>query len=59
MGDGLGLAALIGLVVLGVALAWGLYQNSRRDRSKDAARDAATRELYDNPNSKTDPAQRP
>ena len=48
MGDGLGMAALIGMIVLGVALAWGMFQNSRRDRSKDGVRDDATRAMYNN-----------
>jgi hypothetical protein len=43
----LGTIALIGAVILGLALAWGLYQNSRRDRRQDARTDAVTRDLYE------------
>lgn len=43
----LGSVALIGVIVLAIAIAWGMYQNSRRDRRRDPETDAATRELYD------------
>jgi hypothetical protein len=43
----LGTVALIGMILLGAALAWGLYQNSHRDKRRDAETEAATRELYD------------
>ena len=35
------------LILLGLALAWGLYQNSHRNRRRDVQTDVATRELYD------------
>ena len=43
----LGSVALIGVIVLAIAIAWGMYQNSRRDRRRDSQTDAATRDLYD------------
>lgn len=39
----------IGVALLGAALVYALIQNSRRDRSRDGEAEAATRELYDNP----------
>jgi HAMP domain-containing protein len=39
---------LIGAVLLGLGLAWGLFANSRRNRRNDPLTDAATRANYDN-----------
>lgn len=41
---------VIGVALLGAALAWGAAYNARRDRRKDALTEAATREQYDHPN---------
>jgi len=43
----LGTVAIIGVILLAIAIAWGMYQNSRRDRRKDPCTDEVTRELYD------------
>lgn len=37
---------LIGIAVLGGAIAYGMSRNARRDRGKDAVTETATRELY-------------
>ncbi|MBW8811990.1 MAG: hypothetical protein JF588_01075 [Caulobacterales bacterium] len=39
----------LGLVVLALALAWGLLQNRRRNRANDRITEEATREQYSNP----------
>ncbi|MFC3079167.1 hypothetical protein ACFODL_13805 [Phenylobacterium terrae] len=44
------LVTVIGVALLGAAIAWGMAYNSRRDRRKDALTEAATREEYDHPN---------
>jgi hypothetical protein len=36
-----------GFIVLAAAIAFGLMRNAKRDRSKDAVTEAATRDLYD------------
>ncbi len=45
----LGTVAAIGVILLGLALAWGLYQNHRRNRRMDPVTDQATKALYDRP----------
>lgn len=45
----LGVAAIAGAILLGLALAYGMLQNSRRDRRNDKLTEAATRDLYDHP----------
>jgi hypothetical protein len=54
----LGSIALIGVILLGLALAWGMYQNSRRDRRQDRRTDAATRDLYDRGGDDTEASRR-
>jgi hypothetical protein len=39
----------LGLVVLALALAWGLLQNRRRNRANDRITEEATREQYSDP----------
>jgi len=39
----------LGVLLLGVALALGLWRNHRRDKSVDPVTEAATREEYDHP----------
>jgi hypothetical protein len=46
----LGMAAIVGVVLLGAALVYGMFQNSRRNRANDRLTEAATRDLYDHPN---------
>ena len=45
----IGTAAVIGAILLGLALAWGLIQNRRRNRRMDPITDEATEVLYDRP----------
>ena len=54
----LGTVALIGVILLGLALAWGIAQNKRRDRRMDRQTDAATRNRYDSPDPKGGPGGR-
>jgi hypothetical protein len=54
----LGSVALIGVIVLGLAIAWGMYQNSRRDRRQDSRTEAVTRDLYDQGGDDTEPDRR-
>ena len=42
----LGWVALIGVVVLAAAFIWGVVQQRRRTEASNAARDAATHDLY-------------
>ncbi|HEX2558643.1 hypothetical protein [Phenylobacterium sp.] len=44
------MVTVIGVALLGAAIAWGMARNARRDRSKDALTEAATRQQYDHPN---------
>jgi hypothetical protein len=46
-GDTWPLVVIGGFIALGVALAYGLTQNARRDKRRDAVTEAATRDLYD------------
>jgi hypothetical protein len=46
-GDLMPLVTIGGALVLGLALAYGLFRNARRDKRKDAMTEAATRDLYD------------
>ena len=39
-----------GAVVLGLAIAWGLFRYSTRNRALDPLTEAATREQYEHPN---------
>ena len=41
---------VIGVALLGAAMAWGAAYNARRDRRKDALTEAATRDWYHHPN---------
>jgi hypothetical protein len=41
--------AVIGVIVLGLAIFIGMRQYQTRNRANDAVRDAATRELRENP----------
>jgi hypothetical protein len=41
----------VGVLILGVAIAWALVRNKYRNRANDAITDAATREQYTHPNS--------
>lgn len=50
----IGVVAFIGVVLLGLALAWGLTQNRRRNRRLDPVTDQATRALYNEPSSTTE-----
>ncbi len=43
---GLEIGFFIGAVVLGLALAFGIFQNKRRNRANDPVTDAAVREQY-------------
>jgi hypothetical protein len=47
IGDLMPIVTIGGFIVLGLALAYALIRNARRDRGKDAVTEAATRELYD------------
>ena len=47
----IGVVAFIGVVLLGLALAWGLTQNRRRNRRLDPVTDQATQALYNEPSS--------
>ena len=47
----IGVVAFIGVVLLGLALAWGLTQNRRRNRRPDPVTDQATPALYTEPSS--------
>ncbi len=47
LGEMWSLVVVGGFVLLAIALAVGLMRNSKRDRSKDAVTEAATRNLYD------------
>jgi hypothetical protein len=40
---------MIGTLVLGALVVYGLFQYNRRNRSNDAVTEAATRELYRDP----------
>ena len=40
---------VIGPMALGLVLAYGMWRNHTRDRSKDYVTEEATRELYENP----------
>ena len=42
----MGTVSLIGLVVLAIAFAYGVYRASTRNKRKDPATDAATNALY-------------
>jgi LPS O-antigen subunit length determinant protein (WzzB/FepE family) len=44
------MVTVIGVALLGAAIAWGMAYNARRDHRKDALTEAATREQYDHPN---------
>jgi hypothetical protein len=46
----LGVAAVVGAALLGAAIAYAMFQNSRRNRANDRLTEAATRDLYDHPN---------
>jgi hypothetical protein len=46
-GVGWGLMNFVGPVILGLALAYGLYRYATRDRRKDAVTEASTAALYD------------
>ena len=46
---GLELAYFVGAVVLLAAIIWGTMANMRRNRANDPIREAATRELYKDP----------
>jgi len=39
----------IGAIILLAALGYGIFRNTRRDRSKDRLTEAATREQYEHP----------
>ncbi|MET0294207.1 MAG: hypothetical protein ABW042_04265 [Phenylobacterium sp.] len=41
---------VIGVALLGAALAWGAARTARRDPRQDALTEAATRQQYDHPN---------
>ena len=41
---------VIGVALLGAVMAWAAARNAKRDRSRDALTEAATREEYDHPN---------
>ena len=56
MGDIMPIVTIGGAIVLGLVLAYGLIQNARRDKRKDAVTEAATHELYDQARS-DDPAR--
>jgi uncharacterized membrane protein len=43
-----GVVALIGFIILGLAIAYGLVQYSRRDKRADPASERATAQVYDN-----------
>ena len=47
LGEMWSLVVVGGFIVLAVAIAVGLMRNSKRDRSKDAVTEAATKNLYD------------
>lgn len=47
LGDTWPLVVIGGFIALGIAMAYGLMQNARRDKRKDAVTEAATRDLYD------------
>ena len=40
---------VVGPVLLGLVLAYGMWRNHTRDRSKDYVTEKATRDLYENP----------
>ena len=40
---------IVGPVLLGLVLAYGIWRNQTRDRSKDHVTEEATKELYENP----------
>lgn len=44
------MVTVVGVALLGAFLAWAAARNSRRDRSRDALTEAATRDQYDHPN---------
>jgi hypothetical protein len=46
---GFGFGALIGVIMLGVAIGWGIYRYNRRPRSNEPLTEAATKELYEHP----------
>ena len=40
---------VVGILLVGAAIAFGLRHSSRRNKSNDTGREAATRELYQHP----------